>query len=387
MKKKVFIALRMAGIAGQYKLAGIFRYLSERYGEKHPWDIELVRTRSEVTGEFVADALKRGANGFIVSIPGIESELKLMAEKPIPVILLDMTIDSFENRKSNLTVIRTSADKIGREAALYLMRQGISRSYAFLHAKGVPYWSKGRFNGFRDTLSENGHWCTEIHSAKEMPRLKKGTAIFVANDDTAYKLIDILKARKYKIPKDFAVLGVDNDTLICENCHPKLSSVLPDFEAEGFLAAESLDKMMCSSKPTPANSLYVGVKRIVHRQSTLEPSPQGKLVQKAIAFIDTHALEGIDVRDVTNHLGCSRRLADLRFREFQGRSILETIVEKRLAAVRQRLTETRDKIDVIAGECGFKNSNYLKNLFKKRYSMTMSEFRRAGSSLKASRQG
>ena len=65
MKKKVFIALRMAGIAGQSKLAGIFRYLSERYGETPPWNIELMRTRFDVTSESVNNAIKRGVDGLV----------------------------------------------------------------------------------------------------------------------------------------------------------------------------------------------------------------------------------------------------------------------------------------------------------------------------------
>ena len=56
-KKKVFIALKMAGIAGQGKLAGIFRYVKERYGESPPWDVQLVRTRSELTRDAVCHAI------------------------------------------------------------------------------------------------------------------------------------------------------------------------------------------------------------------------------------------------------------------------------------------------------------------------------------------
>ena len=48
-KKKVFIALKMSGIAGQEKLAGIFRYLKEEYADSIPWEIQLVRTQGELT--------------------------------------------------------------------------------------------------------------------------------------------------------------------------------------------------------------------------------------------------------------------------------------------------------------------------------------------------
>jgi LacI family transcriptional regulator len=382
MKKKVFIALKMSGIAGQSKLAGIFRYLSERYGETHPWNIDLVRSRSEVTSDTIEAALKRGTDGVIASIIGIENSIKILATSDIPTVLDDMSAELFKCRKTNLAVIHNSATEIGREAAFYFMRQGIPRAYAFIHAEGKPGWSEERFSAFRDVLADNGHWCAELHHPEEFSRLKKGTAIMAANDDTAFKLMEVIKAGKLKIPADYAILGVDNDTLICENVRPRLSSIQPDFESEGFIAAKVLDEMMQKESPTPVSTIIAGIKRIIRRESTAEISHAGRLIQKAIAYIDAHATDGIDVSDVVAHLGCSRRLADLRFRQLQGRSILETIIERRLTAVQRRLAETRDTIDTITADCGFKNPNYLKNLFKKRFSMTMSEFRKAGSLLK-----
>lgn len=372
----------MSGIAGQSKLAGIFRYLSERYGETHPWNIDLVRSRSEVTSDTIEAALKRGTDGVIASMIGIENSIKILATSDIPTVLDDMSAELFKCRKTNLAVIHNSATEIGREAAFYFMRQGIPRAYAFIHAEGKPGWSKERFSAFRDVLADNGHWCAELHHPEEFSRLKKGTAIMAANDDTAFKLMEVIKAGKLKIPADYAILGVDNDTLICENVRPRLSSIQPDFESEGFIAAKVLDEMMQKESPTPVSTIIAGIKRIIRRESTAEISHAGRLIQKAIAYIDAHATDGIDVSDVVAHLGCSRRLADLRFRQLQGRSILETIIERRLTAVQRRLAETRDTIDTITADCGFKNPNYLKNLFKKRFSMTMSEFRKAGSLLK-----
>jgi AraC-like DNA-binding protein len=151
--------------------------------------------------------------------------------------------------------------------------------------------------------------------------------------------------------------------------------VQPDFEEEGRLAAETLDGMM-RGKATEKRILLVGVKGIVQRASTAKQSHAGRLVQKAVAYIDAHALEGIGVGDVVRHLKCSRRLADLRFRELQGRTILDAITERRLDEVRRRLAGTREKMDAIASECGYSNPIYLKNLFKKKFGMSMSEWRR-----------
>ena len=98
-------------------------------------------------------------------------------------------------------------------------------------------------------------------------------------------------------------------------------------------------------------------------------------MQKALAFIRRNALKGISVEDVVRHLKVSRRLADLRFRELQGTTIGETIISLRLAEVKRLLRSTKEPIDSIAASCGYENPNYLKNLFKRRFAMSMREFR------------
>ena len=85
-KRKVFIALKMAGIAGQDKLAGVFRYLNERYTERSPWEVQLVRTKSELTADVLRSALMDGTDGFIVSIPDTEDAVGPLAETAIPAI-------------------------------------------------------------------------------------------------------------------------------------------------------------------------------------------------------------------------------------------------------------------------------------------------------------
>lgn len=373
-KRKVFIALKMAGIAGQDKLAGVFRYLNERYGEHSPWDVRLVRTRVELTAEVLREAIAEGTDGFIVSIPDTEDAVGPLAETSIPTIAMDIHSDTLEKRSENIVFIRNSAEDIGKKVAHFLLGQGVAHSYAFLHSNPVMDWSRARFEAFRKALDDAGLWCEEIFEPSAAAKLKRPAAVFCANDDRAFDLVKHLSAKRIKVPRNVAVLGVDNDTLICENARPPLSSVQPDFEEEGRLAAETLDAMMQGQK-TQNRTLLVGAKKIVQRESTAEQSHSGRLVQKAVAYINGHALEGIGVRDVVKHLKCSRRLADLRFRELQGRSILDAITERRLDEVKRLLVDTRDKMNEIASSCGYENPTYLKNLFKKRFGMSMRDFR------------
>ena len=375
-KKKVFIALKMSGIAGQAKLAGIFRYLNKKYNDNSIWEIHLVRTRNDLTEASLTDAIQNNTDGFIVSIPDVEESVGPISRMSTPTIIMDIHSQAMEGRRDSIIFIRNSADDIGRKAANFLINQGIARSYAFLHSNPIMDWSISRYNSFKATLIDAGLWCEELFDPNDATKLKRPAAILAANDDRAFELLKHLSSKRIKTPQQIAILGVDNDTLLCENSNPRISSIQPDFEKEGYIAAETLDMMMNGVIPKERVTL-VGVKEIVRRESTSEQSSQGRLVQKAIAYIDRHALEGIEVDDVVKHLKCSRRLADLRFREIQGQSILEAITERRLSEVKRRLTGTKEKIDAIALSCGYTNPNYLKNLFKKKFGMSMRDFRNA----------
>ena len=374
MMKRVLVALRLQGIAGQEKLSGIFRYL----GDSPEWDVRFIRSAQEFTAARVKTAIADGYDGFIVSIPDAERAAEPLADTDIPTIVMDIHSPALSARRKNIVFIRNSPEEIGRSAANHLLSIGRCRSYAFVHHQSVMQWSVDRFNAYRDTLRDSGFWCHELKSPEGVEKLERPVGVFAANDDRGYDVIEFCRANQLRVPEDIAVIGINNDTLVCENCHPRLSSIQPDFEQEGYLAAETLSRMMrpapCTPHPAP-RTLFVGVKQVVRRESTAELSLSGKLVQRALVYIRRNALKGISVTDVAAHLHVSRRLADLRFRELQGTTIGETIISERLTEVKRLLRETKDPIDAIAVRCGYENPNYLKNLFKRRFAMTMREFR------------
>ena len=371
--KRVLVALRLNGIAGQEKLSGIFRYL----GDSPEWDVRFIRSAQEFTAARVRTAIADGYDGFIISIPDTERAAAPLAETNIPTVVMDIHSPLLEARKSNIIFIRNSPEEIGLSAANHLLAIGKCRSYAFVHHKSVLQWSVNRFKSFLDTLRDNGFRCHELKSPEGLEKLERPVGVFAANDDRGYDVIEFCRAHRLRVPEDIAVIGINNDTLICENCHPRLSSIQPDFEQEGYRAAELLSQMMNARNSQTRNPAthFVGVKQIVRRESTAELSHAGKLVQRALVYIRKNALKGISVGDVAEHLHISRRLADLRFRELQGTTIGETIISVRLEEVKRLLRETKEPIDTIAARCGYENPNYLKNLFKRRFAMPMREFR------------
>ena len=370
--KRVFIALRMAGVAGRDKLSGVFRFL----GESHDWDVTLVRTAAEFTPERMRQALAEGYDGFVVSIPDTEKTAALLAATEIPTIVMDIHDPSLSARARNVAFIRNSPDEIGRAAAEHLLAVGRCRSYAFVHCPVARTWSVDRFRAFRETLRDRGLWAHELNEPSGLKGLERPVGVFAANDDRGYDILEFCRRHRLRVPQDALVVGTNNDAFICENCRPPLTSVQPDFEQEGFLAAKTLAALMKKRTPAPARTLFVGVKAVVRRDSTADVSVAGKLVQRAVVYIRRNALRGISVPDVARHLGCSRRLADLRFRELMGTTIGEAILTARLDEAKRLLAETKESVKEVAARCGYENANSLKNIFKRRFGMSMRDWRR-----------
>lgn len=376
MKKKVLIALKMSAFSGQEKLAGIFRFL----GLEHNWDIALVRNAAELTSERIRKAIADGCDGFIISIPKAEKATALLARSRIPMVVMDLYDAELARRRRAVSYVRNSHVAIGVAAADFLLSTGRCRTYAYIHNQDIAEWSTRRHRAFRESLLGEGLWCNELAGPDGLSALDKPVGVLVANDDRGFDVLEYCRSNSLRVPEDVLLLGIDNDPLICENCRPSLSSIQPNFNEEGFIAARELSRMMDMGREELAalkpKTFFVGVTTIMRRNSTADTSNAGRMVQKALMFIRDNACRGISVADVANHIGCSRRLADLRFHELQGTTIGAMITSTRLEEVLRLLRSTRQPIDGIAASCGYANPTSLKNLFKKRFGISMREYRR-----------
>jgi len=388
--RRVVVALRMAGIAGQDKLNGIFNFLSE--GRR--WQLIIYRTKHEFTAEVVKHELSRGTDGFIVGIPGTEDALGVLSATDIPTVVMNVSGGGIEKRTKNIAFVKSDSQTVGREAAHALLRQGVYRSYGYAGYRTDDDWSRERGTAFRDVLENAGfigrmfditHFQDKVEDKhtliKWLQGLPKPCGILAACDDRAFEVVDVCNEIGIKIPAEIGILGINNDPLLCENTEPKLSSIQPDFIGEGRLAAELLEKMMSDgSIPAEKRLRKVGIRTIIHRQSTVAQSEAGKLVQKVLSYISKEALKGIGVEDVARRFKVSRSLLEMRFRELQNESVYEAMLRVRLEEVKRRLRQTKDPISEITAACGWENPTPPKALFKRRFGISMREYRNGVSS-------
>lgn len=288
---------------------------------------------------------------------------------------------------STASFINPSSMGPGACAARELLLAGYT-NFGFVANNGNYFWSRDREAEFRNTLRESGYKC-EVFGRKEhfsdarkrseklrcwLKDLPKPCAIMGENDYAASEILDIANKLRLKSPRNIAVIGVDNDTSLCENSLPTLSSVLLDFEHAGYRALEILASLIDNPNLSPIQETYSAL-GLLRRGSTPAGSGTSPRISKALSFIREHACEGITAADVARQLPGSRRLAELDFRRATGSSILEEILRVRFERVELLLRDKSQQIGAISGLCGWKTENALRSAFLKRYGKPMRDWR------------
>lgn len=375
-EKSVVVSLWSAGSCGRKQLAGILKYVNRG----RPWNIRIVMDPKDLSAREIAKAEADGTDGIIAFVT--PEAAPALARSTIPTVLMSFPVPALAPRKRNLVRFVNRNEEIGAKGAAYLMSLGTFASYAFVADEQGRGWSRLRERAFRSHLHAAGLRCHAFVPGRDeltswLQALPKPAAIMAPFDFRAKEVLDACHTAKIAVPRDVALLGVDDDDLICETTRPSLSSIHLDQETIGYRAAETLDRLMSARKPCAVETVYLPTGDVVERESTRAIPPAVRLVERMKAFIDAHALEDISAADVAARIGVSRRLADLRFRELTGGTVRQAIEERRFAEIKRKLVETDLPIGKITRLCGYKNDLRVKYAFKARHGMTLSAWRKA----------
>jgi LacI family transcriptional regulator len=291
---------------------------------------------------------------------------------------------------STCTCTRFDSFACGRLAAEHFLERHYT-SFAFVGEPHGLYWSVEREQGFKETLARAGRSChvygrlSEAEKrdwAVEQPRLQawlrslpKPIALFAAMDGRGRQVLDACMGAGIAVPDEVAVLGVDNDELICDATFPTMSSIQANNQQTGYLLAEHLDALM-SGKRLRKRVIPTTPTRVVTRRSTDATVIADRQIARALEFIWRNAgRQPIRVSDVVREIGASRRFAERHFKTVAGRTILDEIRRVRLERVCTLLAETNLPIGEITRQCGFERESYLARLFKTHFGQPMSAYR------------
>lgn len=296
----------------------------------------------------------------------------------IPVVYLDMEVDCGVYPDN-----RTIATFAARE----LMTLGFD-DYAFIPWLKPFWWSEDRRESFAECLKMNGKRLHEYcHKAVVSPpmlqselipwikSLPRPCGVFAVNDFIGKTFISAAICAGYSVPEDFAVVGVDDDVRLCETSAVSLSSIRWDAEKAGYLCAQRLAQMIEDPK-RKFTGVCVNALTFTRRASTRLFRIFDRRVQDALEFIRLNAENGIRPSDVVAKMGCSRRLADLRFREVTGRTILDEIHAVRIDRVKALLRRPRLELSAMPYMSGYRSLTDLQRVFKKHTGKTLNAYRK-----------
>jgi LacI family transcriptional regulator len=176
------------------------------------------------------------------------------------------------------------------------------------------------------------------------------------------------------VPDDVAVIGVDNDEVVCGLTDPPLSSVAVNFERAGYEAAHVLAGLMRGE--TAPSRIVVSPTHIVPRRSTSLLAVGDPNLAKALRFIRDRAQESPSVEAVARAAGISRRAMEKRFRDSLGRSVLDEIRRVRTDQIARLLVETELPVAQIAERLGFADVQHIARYFRSAKAMSPVAFRK-----------
>lgn len=351
----------------QKKLSGAYRFARE-----HDWLLQVLpytATPSEVRQAL--DFWKPA--GCMVDMVNSRA-MPNRVFRNLPVVFLD---PPGKRRHMHVPVLMHDSAATAQLAAEELLKSGF-QDYAYVQYRDNP-WNRARREAFKAVVTKAGkrfHESTGEDARRFLSHLPKPCGILAGNDAAAAETIHAANLLGLQIPNQIAIVGIDNEELVCENENPTISSVEPDFEGAGYMLAQILACEMDKKGSAPRVSLYNPL-RLVKRGSTSMLPRDDPRVRRGMEFIRTKALaERITVDDVVSAMGCSRRLATMRFREVTGRSICDEALNVRIEEAKRLLRDQWRTIDSIVDFCGYKSASYFKKAFKRKTGATMCEWRR-----------
>lgn len=375
--RKVLVALIINNIVGHRVLAGILRHAAQS-----GWNVRLLSYPEVFSEDVVVEAERLGYDGLLVNYAG--RAIQALATTSMPVSVIEAYHAGLLSRRRGTAFVSNDNRAVGREGARHLLDQGSFRSWGFVRGPAGSPWTRERERGFADALAEagcsvsafGGEGISRGALAAWLAGLAKPAAVMCAWDMRAAEVLATCREMGISVPGEVSVVGVDDDAAFCDAMSPSLSSVCPDFERLGEMAAESLDRMIDSGGRAASFHCSCPPRGVTQRESTAAIPPVGRLVDQALEYIGANATKGLKARDVARHLNVSQQLLSLRFRQFVKMSVRDTIIARRLDAVCRELKATHRSFGQIAARCGFSSANRLAHLFRSRFGKSMGDYRR-----------
>ena len=354
---------------------------------KADWTVLFDLSPERLTPERWRSYEEGGIAGAIVCETHVPDLDAIIMQTKIPLVIFGATRETPGSKSAPHGFVMADDIGIGEVGARHFLSFGRARTYGYVPDPEGAGWSRGHLEGFTRAIRDAGgivnvfegpaYGSARLAQLQDwLKGLPKPAAVMAACDILGIETIAACKGAGIAIPQQIAILGVGNNAFIDEFQEPSLTSIGGDGEEVGRHGALLLESLMKARRPWKTRTIQSKAIQVFQRESTGPVTPAAHLIRRAATYIADNAGRDIKVADVVRHCRVSRRLLDLRFRQFEGRSVNEAILEARLAEVKSRLLITELPFSKLAASCGFYNPYYLKKLLLAKYGETLAPLMR-----------
>jgi LacI family transcriptional regulator len=274
-------------------------------------------------------------------------------------------------------------------AANHLLERGL-RNFAFCGITPKTHLAMDVRRGhFIDCIARAGHSCADFDSrrwaaltweqrldrlVRWVRRLPKPVGVMACNDDWGHHLLEACRRAGVAVPDEVAVIGVDNDPILCNLAAPGLSSIDVNTPRIGYEAAALLEGMMRGAS-APRDHVQIEPVGVVPRRSTDILAIEDRDLAAALRFIREHACEGIRIPDVLRAVPLSRSSLERRCRDALGRSPKQEILRLQIERAKALLLGSEQRVKWIASSVGFQSAKYFSDAFERAVGVRPETFR------------
>lgn len=298
---------------------------------------------------------------------------------------------------SSIPYFYTNNKAIATLAADHLLDRGFKYfAYCGYPRSPINGWAEERQEAFANHIAKRGFPCAVFEGQHKSTRqwaavqrslgnwlrkLPKPVGVMSANDNRGRQVLEACRAFELKVPAEVAVIGVDNDELLCKLSSPPLSSVEQGARKLGYAAGALLDEIMESRRPRQRH-FVIDPTGVVTRHSTDVLAIEDPKVAQAMAFIREHACDRIKVPHVVGAVAISRSGLETRFTSALGYTIRTAIRRTQLERARRLVFDTEMPLKQVAAETGFKSVQHMTTIFAEAFGKTPAKYRQAAAPAK-----
>jgi len=364
-----------------------FFYGVNDYARSHNWRLTACPVNHESGDDFPLDWSRLKSwqiDGIIIQTNDLQ-QLELLRQRRIPVVNIGEDLD-FDGKIPRLAL---NNQQIGRLAAEHLMGLGL-KNLAFHGVRGRCYSderlqgfiqaakaAKLKVNSFRlPHMTRDALWNERYEPIKTwLKTLPLPVGLFAVHDYRALIVLSACREIGLRVPADVAVIGVDNDLMVCEFSTPKLTSVCINAYQMGYESARLLDQLM-QGKPPPPEPVRIDPSEVVARASTDVIHTDDSAVKRAIQFMQQNYSGSFKMDTVAEAARVSRRLLEMHFRTERKTSPAMFLINLRLQKAKAMLADHDcEPIEEIARACGFGTGKNLRAAFRRILNASPNQFR------------